>query len=63
ALSGAAFTYAALFALGKMLLGFSPSAWVPLAIGALVAGILMIGCLRDRPPRLDNTGKSDPPPA
>jgi SSS family solute:Na+ symporter len=48
AISGAIFIYASLFTLGKMLLGFPLSTWIPIGIIALAAGTLMIVCLRDK---------------
>ena len=48
AISGAAFIYMSLFALGKLLLGFPSSAWVPLAVAALATGALMIVFLREK---------------
>jgi len=48
AISGAAFIYMSLFALGKMLLGFPLSAWVPLAMAALASGAVMFTCLNEK---------------
>ncbi len=47
ALSGAAFVYTSLFALGKLLLGFPRMVWMPLGLGALATGAVMLLCLRD----------------
>lgn len=47
AISGAIFIYTSLFAIGKLLLGFPASTWCPIAVIALVAGVVMAVCLRD----------------
>ena len=47
AVSGAVFVYTSLFALGKLLLGFPPSAWIPFLLAAVGSGASMLICLKD----------------
>jgi SSS family solute:Na+ symporter len=47
ALSGAAFVYTSLFALGKLVLGYPFSIWIPLSGIALMSGGLMLWCLKE----------------
>jgi Na+/proline symporter len=46
-ITGAAFVYFSLFALGKGLLGAPPSVWISLTFFALVSGVFMLWCLRE----------------
>jgi Na+/proline symporter len=46
-ITGAAFVYFSLFALGKGLLGAPSSTWISLAIFALLSGGFMLWCLRE----------------
>ncbi len=46
-LSGSVFIYTSLFSLGKLLLGFPLSTWLPLGLAALASGAVMFACLKD----------------
>jgi Na+/proline symporter len=45
--SGAAFVYSSLFALGKFLLGSPPTVWGPLVSAACATAVLMFWCLKE----------------
>ncbi len=45
--SGAAFIYSSLFALGKILLGAPPIVWISLSILAFVSAVAMLWCLKE----------------